>query len=174
MSFWSIYEQSSAGWRNDWTQDSRDWNVPLGNNFNHLILLADTPVTAPDQFTWFSRYRDRFCQQLHLMEPESFPRWGQFSTSASQILQVVSGQTEEPYLEQDLICSQCEVLAKVKVYTCSFTNRHDLQTLTSIWVVWGEIIKCYCTAPRQARCHCQGQNEVKDLKIPDTPWIWFE
>ena len=64
LSFLSIYERSSADWRNDWIRHSRDWNTPLGNDFDHLIILTGTPVGTCDHAEWFSRYCDRFCDQL--------------------------------------------------------------------------------------------------------------
>ena len=67
MSFWAIYEQSSANWRSNWIQHVPEWNTPLSNNFDHLILLADTPVNCRDYTMWFSRYRDRF--------RDSYPAW---------------------------------------------------------------------------------------------------
>jgi hypothetical protein len=80
MAFWSLYEQSSTSWRDDWMRYAPDWNGPLGNNFDHLILLANTPVTPRDHAEWFCHYRDRFRDQLSHTDPRSFPRRGQRST----------------------------------------------------------------------------------------------
>jgi hypothetical protein len=76
MVFWSLYEQSPSRWRKDWVELSPEWNVSLGNNFNHLIILTDTPVDVRDRAKWFSRYRDRFRDQLSRNDPKSFPRRG--------------------------------------------------------------------------------------------------
>lgn len=64
MVFWSLYEQSPPRWCNDWAQSAPEWNIPLGNNFNHLIILAGTPISIQDHAKWFSCYRDRFRDQL--------------------------------------------------------------------------------------------------------------
>ena len=65
MAFWSLYKQSPTHWRNDWKQFAPEWNGPLGDNFDHLLILANTPIDARNHTEWFSRYRDRFCDQLH-------------------------------------------------------------------------------------------------------------
>ena len=51
MAFWSLYKQSSPSWRNDWLQRAPEWNIPLGDNFNHLIIL--TLGTNPSFPVWY-------------------------------------------------------------------------------------------------------------------------
>ena len=86
MVFWVLYEQSSASWRNDWVQHAPDWNIPLKNNFDHLVILTNTPVDVQDCATWFSRYRDRFHDQLSRRDPKTFPRSSVAVSRAGSIL----------------------------------------------------------------------------------------
>lgn len=67
------------------------WNTPLGNNLEHLIILADTPVSVRDRTEWFSRYRNRFRDQLSETNPGSFPCRGPLPASASRILKFMFG-----------------------------------------------------------------------------------
>jgi hypothetical protein len=73
MAFWTLYEQSSKSWRSNWKERALDWNGPLSNNFEHLIILTATPVSVLDHAKWFCRYRDRFRDQLSCKDPKSFP-----------------------------------------------------------------------------------------------------
>ena len=179
MSLWSIYNQSSPGWREDWVGHSSHWNSPLSKDFDHLILLANTPLKADEEAECFSRYRDRFREQLSHVDSKSFPRQGQVSAAVSRILGHTFGRSGGPYIEQHLICPRCETLTETKIDTCFVTigakrksNRRDFVSLAGIWE---EFLKHHQTKPlRQAECHCGGQNEVKRLRMPDTPWIWFE
>ena len=138
MSFWSLYKQSSTGWRDDWKQHMPDWNTPLGNNFDHLIILMGTPVSVRDCAEWFSRYRDRFRNQLSQVNPGLFPRRGPLPASASRILGLMFGRDTGPYLEQDLICSACGALSRAEPETCLLTmglgrNRRISTTLCTVW-----------------------------------------
>lgn len=179
MSFWSIYEQSSMGWRSDWIRHSQDWNTPLSNNFDHLIILADTPVDTRDHAMWFSRYRNRFRDQLSQANPVSFPRRGPVPASASRILEIMFGRDTGPYLEQDLICPNCggssQVEAETRFLTAGFGR--DRKRSTPLQTVWEDFIRRSTTRVSHFGsncCHCQGRNKVQGLRMPDTPWIWFE
>jgi hypothetical protein len=179
MAFWSIYEQSSIGWRNRWIRHIQDWNMPLGNNYDHLIILADTPVSGHDYTGWFSRYRDRFREQLSRTDPESFPRRGPLPASASRILGLMFGRDTGPYLEQHLICSACGALSVAELETCFLTAGlgRDRGTPISLHTIWERFVQRFKTDPAQlgavcSRCH--DQNKVQALTMPDVPWIWFE
>ena len=179
MSFWSIYKQSSPHWREDWVECSPDWNGPLGNNFDHLILLARTPLNTDDQAVWFCRYRDRFRDQLSHVDSESFPRWGPATAPVVRILRFTFGRFNGPYVEQDLICSKCGALSRAEIDICFLIGglqRNLRNSAPSLQVVWEEFLRRYQTKPfyKQARCHCNGQNIVQRLRMPGAPWIWFE
>ena len=179
MSFWSLYEQSSVGWRNDWILYAPDWNIPLGNNFDHLIILADTPVGACDRAEWFSYYRDRLHDQLSQANSRSFPRRGPFTASASRILELMFGWDTGPYLEWHLVCSDCGTLSQTEPETCLLAMGLgcDRRTPIPLHTVWTSFIKHSRTdtSRQEATCPCcQGQNKVQALRMPDAPWIWFE
>jgi len=179
MVFWSLYEQSSASWRNDWVWHAPDWNIPLKNNFDHLIILTNTPVDAQDCATWFSHYRDRFRDQLSRKDRKTFPRRGPVPTFVDHILEATFGPATAPYLEQHLVCMDCGASSRVEREICYLGSGCGQDYKTPIWLhtVWAEFIdkSKTLTTRSQARCsHCWGPNEVKDLKMPDVPWIWFE
>ena len=179
MSFWSIYEQSSVHWHSDWMQHSQDWNTPLSNNFDHLIILTGTLVNIRDHAKWFSRYHNCFCDQLSQRDLTSFPHRGPVSASASQILEIMFGQDTRPYLEQDLICSSCGGLSQGEVETRFLTAGlgHDREMPTSLQAVWEVFVHRSATRVSHlvANCSCcRGQNKVQALWMPSTPWIWFE
>ena len=178
MAFWSLYEQSSSSWRDNWIQHTPDWNTPLSNNFDHLIILADTPVDARDRAGWFSHYRDRFRDQLSRTDPRSFPRRGPLPASASRILGLMFGRDAGPYLEQYLVCSDCGAMSWTERETCFLTTglEHDRETPISLHTVWTSFIeRTRKNVRREATCsRCQGQNKVRALEMPDAPWIWFE
>jgi hypothetical protein len=179
MVFWSIYEQSTPRWRNDWVQRAIEWNTPLGNNFNNLIILEDTPIGVPDRTKWFSRYRDRFRDQLSLKDPRSFPRRGPLPASASRILEIMFGQATGPYLVQDL-CQCCGDPSQNEREICFIATSGGRSNKAPIWLhtVWEEFIHHSKTSVTRsvATCsHCQGQKKVQGLRMPDdVPWIWFE
>ena len=179
MSFWSLYEQSSAGWRDDWKQHMPDWNTPLGNNFDHLILLMDTLVSVRDRAEWFSHYRDRFRDQLSQANPRLFPRRGPLPASASRILGLMFGRDTGPYLEQDLVCSTCGALSRAEPETCLLTtglgrNCRTSTTLHTIWERFSQRSRTDASQHEVICSHCRGQNKVRALRMPDVPWIWFE
>ena len=179
MSFWSMYEQSSVEWRNDWIQQSQDWNTPLSNNFDHLIILSGTLVNARGRAEWFCRYRDRFRDQLSQKNPVSFPRRGPVPASASRILEITFGRDTGPYLEQDLVCSNCGGLSQAETETRFLTVGfgHDRKRLALLQTVWEDFARRSTTRISHlgANCsRCQGRNKVQALKMPGVPWIWFE
>jgi hypothetical protein len=179
MAFWSLYEQSSPGWRNDWVRLTPEWNIPLSDNFNHLILLANTPIDVRDRTKWFSRYRDRFRDQLSLKEPGSFPRRGPHPASASRILEITFGRTAGPYLVQHLICQACGAPSQTERELCFITIGHsgNDKSPISLRAIWEEFVRDSETNPARlgtACPHCQGPNQVEILRMPDVPWIWFE
>jgi hypothetical protein len=156
-----------------------DWNGLLGNNFDHLILLANTSVAPQDHAEWFCRYRDRYRDQLSHTDPRSFPRRGQLSASASRILEVTFGRSTGPYLEQHLACTNCEMLSRTECEIgfltvglgCDRETPVSLQTVLTTFVRRAETdihrLDATCS-------HCQGPNKVQALKMPAAPWIWFE
>lgn len=179
MSFWVIYEQSSVGWRGNWIQHTPDWNTPLSDNFDHLVLLAGTQVNARDHTVWFSCYRDRFRDQLSRMDPRTFPRRGPVSASASRILQIIFGRDPGPYLEQHLVCLDCGALAQAECEMCFLAAGCglDRNIPTSLDAVWEQFIQRCQRDPfhPRGRCSlCRGPNKVQGLEMPDVPWIWFE
>jgi len=179
MAFWTLYEQSLGSWRDDWVQHVPDWNVPLKNNFDHLIILADTPVDVQDHATWFSRYRDRFRDHLSHTDPESFPRSGPVPASVSHILEVMFGRVAGPYLEQHLLCGDCGVLSQAEREIRYLAVNYGQGNKTPVWLntVWTEFVHRNKTVAAQSRLrcsHCGGPNKVHVLKMPDLPWIWFE
>ena len=179
MSFWSIYEQSSADWRDDWRRQSQDWNTPLSNNFDHLIILTGTLVDAHGCAEWFSRYRDHFRGQLFQNNSVLFPRRGPVSASASRILEVTFGRDTGPYLEQALICPNCGGLSQAEIETRFLTAGfgNDRKGLVPLQTVWDSFIRCSATRVfhHGANCsRCRSRNEVQTIKMPGTPWIWFE
>jgi hypothetical protein len=179
MAFWSLYEQSSTSWRDDWMRFAPDWNGPLGNNFDHLILLSNTSVGAQDRVEWFCRYRDRFRDQLSYTDPSSFPRKGRLLASASRILEVMFGRSAGPYLEQHLACANCEMLSQTECeiglltmgFGCDRKTPVPLHTVLTTFVHQAETD----VHRLDAKCsHCRGPNKVQGLKMPAVPWIWFE
>ena len=179
MVFWTLYEQSPASWRTDWAQRAPDWNTPLSNNFDHLIILADTSVDIQDHTKWFSRYRDRFRDQLSRMNPRAFPRRGKSSASVSRILEIISGQASGPYLEQHLICTSCRTLSQTERDIWPLVIGYKGKNKNPVWLhaVWTELIRNLertAARPRVTCSHCHSPNEVQELKMPDVPWIWFE
>ena len=178
MVFWTLYKQSSASWRDGWARHAPVWNRPLKNNFDHLIILGDTPGVQ-DHATWFSRYRDRFRDQLSRADLKRFPRRGPVPTSVGWILEVMFGSTAEPHLEQHLICGDCGALSQTEREIRYLATNFGRGDNTPVWLhtVWTEFVNDSKTivARSRARCsHCQGPNRVRDLKMPGTPWIWFE
>ena len=179
MAFWTLYEQSPASWRDFWIQHAPEWNTPLGNNFDHLIILADTPVDAHCRTEWFSRYRDRFRDQLSCTDPGSFPRRGPHPASPSRILEVMFGRNTGPYFEQHLVCSDCGASSRAERQICFLTIGlgYDRRTPVSLHTVWTTFVQRSITGVSQqdATCsHCWGRNRVQALRMPDFPWIWFE
>ena len=179
MGFWSLYKQSSTSWRDDWIRHAPDWNGPLSNNFDHLILLANAPVSAQDHTEWFCHYRDRFRDQLSHADPGTFPRRGRLPASASRILEVMFGRSAGPYLEQHLACTKCGVLSQVErdIGLLTMGLGRDRRTPVSLDTVLTTFIHRAETEILQwdATCsHCRGPNKVWELKMPAVPWIWFE
>jgi hypothetical protein len=155
--FWSIYKKSYASWRDDWIRYAPDWNGPLGNNlnFDHLILLANTSVTAYDHAEWFCHYCDPFRDQPPRTDPRSFPRRGQLIVSASRILEVI--------------------LTDIGLITTGFGRHRSIPA--SLHTVWTTLIRQVGTKPFRwnATCSCcKGPNTVRELKMPAVPWFWFE
>lgn len=178
MCFWSLYEQSSATWRNEWIRHSENWNIPLSNNFDHLILLTDSPTNTRDLTAWFSHYRNSLRKQLSDADPRSFPRNGPVLASASRILGVTFGRITGPYLEQNLTCSECgmSTMAQIDTRYVMHGRGRDRRT-ASLQVVWEQFVERHSESPfgQQAKCDCcEGQNRVEGLRMPETPWIWFE
>ena len=179
MSFWTIYEQSSAIWRNDWIQHAPNWNPPLAEQFDRLSLLADSPINATDFTAQFSSCRDHFRDRLSDHNPALFVRNGCVEASASRILEVIFGRESGPYLVQHLACPHCGredqatrgmlLVTRNKVLVPGVTAL--LQTL------WASFIQeCQSTTSHQkATCsNCQTQNEIRGVEMPEVPWIWFE
>lgn len=179
MAFWSLYEQSSPTWRNDWVQRAPEWNVPLGNNFDHLLILTDTPIGIQNRAKWFCCYRDRFRDQLSRKDPKSFPRRGRLPASASRILEIIFGRTAGPYLVQHLICGSCGVQSQAECEFCFLLLTCRRNNPSPVWLrtAWEEFIhrsktnaaRTGTTCPR-----CPAPNNVEVLRMPDVPWIWFE
>ena len=179
MVFWSLFEQSPPSWRDDWVRHAPDWNAPLRNNFNHLILLADTPLSTQDCTKWFSRYRDRFHDQLSRVDPVAFPRTGPHSASVTHILEVMFCRTTGPYLTQRLLCRNCGALSQGERQICLLSLSCGRNDKVPVWLhtVWTEFIDRFKSSPERSRAscsRCQGPNEVQALKISEVPWIWFE
>ncbi|KAF9779018.1 hypothetical protein BJ322DRAFT_1113877 [Thelephora terrestris] len=179
MAFWSLYEQSSQNWRCNWRERALEWNGPLGENFDHLIILAATPVSIQDRMGWFCRYRDRLRNQLSRKDPGSFPRRGQVPASASRILELLFGKATGPYLEQRLICRSCEESSRAEREICFLALGGLQKDKTQVWLhtIWAEFVNRSKTeaAHMGTMCpHCRGPNEVQDLRMPEVPWIWFE
>ena len=179
MTFWSLYRQSPVDWRDSWKQYAPEWNGPLSNNFDHLILLANTPISVRDHAEWFSQYRDRFRDQLSHADPGSFPRRGQEVASADRILEVMFSQDTGPYLEQSLVCGNCGALSQANREICFLTVSCGKGSKTPVWLhtVWEEFV-CHSktnTARSAMKCsQCRGPNKVQALRMPAVPWIWFE
>ena len=176
MTFWSLYEQSSESWRRDWIECAPDWNTPLGHNFDHLIILAGTPVSAEDRTRWFCRYRDCLRDRLSNKDPDSFPRRGRLAASATQILEILFGRTAGPYLQQHLICRSCREPSWAGREFCFLMLSTTQKSKTPIWLhtAWAEFID-RSKMEAAVRCpHCKGPNDVQDLGMPEVPWIWFE
>ena len=162
-----------------WRPPPQDWNIPLGNNLDHLFILADTPLGVQafrpqDYAKWFSRYRDRFRNRLSRMDPKPFPHRG-------PVLEVMFGRVTGPYVVQHLICRDCGTLSRVLEREFCFPAMcygQEIKTPTWLHDVWAEFIHRSKTdmARSQARCsQCQGRrNAVQSLEMPDAPWIWFE
>jgi len=179
MAFWSLYKQSPVDWRDGWKQYAPEWNGPLSNNFDHLILLANTPMSLQNHTEWFSQYRDRFRDQLSHANPRSFPRRGQEVAGADRILGVMFGQDTGAYLEQSLICGDCGVSSQANREICFLAASHGRGNKVPVWLhdVWEEFVcRSKTDAARAAmKCSCcQGLNKVQALKMPAAPWIWFE
>lgn len=179
MAFWTLYEQSPPSWRDAWVRLAPEWNTPLGQNFDHLILLADTPLSVQDHTKWFSRYRDRLRDQLSRKDPTSFPRKGPFPASASRILELTFGRVSGPYIVQHLSCGSCGTLSQTEREFCFLASRHqgNNATPTQLQTIWSEFIyhsQMNAALPRATCSHCKGPNEVQGVRMPDVPWIWFE
>ena len=156
-----------------------DWNTPLSNNFDHLIILMGTLVSVWDCAEWFSRYRNRFHDQLSQVNPVLFPCRGPLPASASWILGLMFGRDTGPYLKQDLICSACGALSRAEPETCLLTTGlgHNCRISTTLHTVWEKFIERSRkdVSRHKAICsRCWGQNKVRALRMPDVPWIWFE
>ena len=179
MAFWSLYKYSPTHWRNDWKQSVPEWNRPLGNNFDHLLILANTPIDVRNHTEWFSRYRDRFRDQLFSTDPSSFPRRGPVPAYISRILEVMFDRKAGPYLEQHLACGGCGVSSRADCDICFLATSHGTDGKTPVWLhaVWAEFVRRSKTDPARfaMTCsHCRGLNKVQALEMPDVPWIWFE
>jgi hypothetical protein len=170
---------ASASWRDDWIRYAPDWNGPLGNNFDHFILLADTSVSTQDRADWFCHYRDRFRDQLSHTDPRSFPHQGQLPASASRILEVMFGRSAGPYLEQHLACTNFGALSQAErdIGLITMGLECDWSTPVSLHTVWTTFVHRVGTETFRwnATCsRCRGPNKVWELKMPAVPWIWFE
>jgi len=106
-SFWSIYKNSPPGWRNEWRQQTSEWNDFLGAAFDSLLAAAQNGQTSQAALSHkFTFFRETFCDKLSQIDPVSFRRHGAALASVCRILgHILNGFAEcEPYLDQVVAC----------------------------------------------------------------------
>lgn len=186
MSFFFIYKKSPSAWRSKWSQQVPTWNGPLEAAFDKLIAMAHnrqhSQATLSQEFTSF---REGFRDQLSLVNPVYFKRYGQVSASVCNILSYLLGGvvTQEPHLNQQLVCNRCGTSAPAR---CSFpllgstellrTFRHqDDPEYLPLQIAVTRYVEHSSHNAHLHRCPgCPGSLSVGSLTIPDMAWLWIE
>ena len=178
MTFWTLYEQSSPTWRERWKKHSPKWNTPLSEGFDHLIRLIDN--RAKNLNLSFGRYRNLLRDQLAEEDPAQFPRKGEVTAPASEILAVIFGSSQGPSLLQVLMCTLCKKTTEMLACQLRFfplVSRDINEPSIPLQGALDNFIQHHQKTPGSngSLCSaCGGQNQVGGLNVPDAPWIWFE
>ena len=187
MSFWSIYKNSPPGWRNEWRQQTSEWNDFLGEAFDSLLAAAQNGQTSQAALSHkFTFFREMFRDKLSQIDPVSFRRHGAALTSVCRILgHILNGSAEcEPYLNQVVACDWCGTSMDVR---CSFSLIGSTQTLDKYLndndisppLPLQTAVTCYIQRaswePWRNRCStCSRPPRVESLSIPEMTWLWVE
>ena len=182
MVFFTIYWQSSPGWRSDWRQQSPEWTIQLADHFDFLLEALDSPEYSPERLSMlFSCLRDQLRDHLSNYDPQKFPRRGQISASASAILELLFGSIHGPGIEQHFSCAGCGAVSQTSrhfpylslpIFPEDYRRETDprfvpLETLLT------RFIKSLTTCSSLCGI-CHGPTQVQSLTMINLPWIWFE
>jgi hypothetical protein len=184
MAFFSIYWQSSPGWRGDWRRQSPEWTMQLADNFDLLLEALNSLEHTPESLSMlFSHFRDQFRDQLSNSNPRRFPRRGQFPTSVCAILELLFGSADGPGIERRLSCTDCGATSQTSHHfsllaLSSFSRDHHRETdprFVPSTTLLARFVESLATPPRSSLCGaCHGLTQVELLTMENLPWIWFE
>ena len=187
MSFWSIYQKSSPGWRDKWRQQAPEWNGFFREAFDALLTMAHNKRTSRTALSReFTSFRETFRDKLSQANPEYFRRHGAVMASVCRILnQIFSSSVGcEPHLDQVVACDQCGI----SVYnSCSFSllgsaqlldeylNEDDIGPFLPLQTAVTRYVQRTSQEPQHDHCStCSGPLRVESLHIPEMTWLWVE
>ena len=183
MAFFTVYWQSSPGWRGNWRRQSPEWTMQLADNFDLLLKALTSPEHSPESLSMlFSHLRDQFRDQLSNFNPRRFPRRGQLPTSVCAILELLFGSVDGPGIERRLSCASCGATSQTSHYFSllalpSFSGAHRRETdprFIPSATLLTRFVESLATPPRSSLCGaCHGSTQAQ-LTMENSPWIWFE
>ena len=186
MSFWSIYQNSSSGWRNKWMQQAPKWSSFLGAAFDSLLTTVRNPGVSQAMLSReFTSFREAFRDELSLINPTYFRRHGPVTASVCQVLLHIFDDSagREPHLNQAVNCDHCGISTHAR---CSFSSlgstemlggyfdEHENGPLPLQMAVTRFIQRASQESWRHRCPSCSGTLGVESLSIPELPWLWFE
>jgi hypothetical protein len=175
MSFLALYEQASSSWHHSWKQHSPEIASHLAESFHQLSCLSNSGCKTHVLKKAFSNHRDNFRIQLCQAGGKKFPEGGG-NVSAKTILGVIFGGNQGPYLKQSLLCSECQTLTEEKISfpdLCAKSAPGRILS-TSLEQHLSLFIQDTQNSPHQQECpSCNGENKVREVKIPGLPWFWL-
>ena len=186
MSFFFIYKESPPAWRNKWTQQVPTWNKPLKAMFEKLLAMAQSGRYSQATLSQeFNSFREDFRDCLSFVNPECFNRYGKVPASVCRILSYLLGgaATQEPHLNQQLICNQCKNATHAR---CSFSllgstdllrtfQYQDDPEFLPLQIAINRYIQHSSYSAHLHRClGCPGSLGVGSLTMPDMTWLWIE
>lgn len=187
ISLWSIYRNSSSGWRNKWRQQAPEWGNFLGAAFDSLLAMAqDTRTSQVELSRRFTSFRETFRDKLSRINPAYFRRHGAVLASVCRILGHIFGNSAgcEPYLNQVVACDHCDISTYER---CSFSllgstelldgylGGDDVGPFLPLQTAVTRYIQHISREPQCDHCRtCSGPLRVESLSIPEMAWLWIE
>ena len=180
MAFFTIYWQSSPGWRSDWRQQTPEWTAQLADRFDSLLTAFNSgKLSREDLSTLFSYHRDQFRDQLTHFSRERFPRRGRAEISVCAILEVLFGSVLGPRVDRHLSCTHCGAVSQsshdfplLGLSQQGYRRETDPRFIPSQTLLTRFIEALPSGLSLCNSCH--GVLEVRSLTMETSPWIWFE
>ena len=182
MAFFTIYWQSSPGWRSDWRQQTPEWTAQLADHFDLLLGVLNSGGNSREGLsTLFSDLRDQFRDQLSGFSQQKFPRRGREPASVCKILELLFGSVVGPGVDRNLGCTRCGAVSQTShnfpflaYFQQGYRQETDPRFIPSETLLTRFIDTRY-TSLDLPRCDsCNGVRELQSITMEDLPWIWFE